>query len=372
MPIQMRALEQAEMATKRHPTHAGAHTLIGRIALDRFRALLRHYQANPGEGQEAADRVGAIDADRQRAKAAFQKAIELDPTRAHPHVALGQIDVLDNKLLAARGHFAEALVIDPDVPMDHNALLQGMDWQQRAAFYAQLRERYARGTNAKANKTSALRFHEGRARYDGHDWQAARECLATALKENAEAKNADYYLFLCAYRLDDHDAAELHAVRYASLGAPAFADVVRDLVGDQRAEIGAILQFLANRAYQHKRLPQSRDLNHVTACLRDSADAWNNHAFLCRETGDFDGAWSSYQHALEKEPDSPQLQNDAAVILQYHRTSPENLQKARGMYERAVQLADKALADARTTAELRGRATQAKADALANLAALPK
>src|SRR6185436_5294068 len=106
--------------------------------------------------------------------------------------------------------------------------------------------------------------------------------------------------------------------------------------------------------------------------LKDSADAWNNHAFLCRETGRFPEAWSSYQNALEKEPDSPQLLNDAAVILQYHMTSPENVQKARGMYERAVKLADKMLADASITGAARDRIAQARTDATANLAALPR
>ena len=62
--------------------------------------------------------------------------------------------------------------------------------------------------------------------------------------------------------------------------------------------------------------------------------------------------------------------NDTAVILQYHLPSAENLRKARQMYERAVQLAEQQLADAQTPAARRELVTKAKADALANLAAM--
>ncbi len=366
------AVQQAEEAVKRHPQRAGAHLLLGRIAADRFRALLRQYETEKPEGQAAADLVGRIDAERQAARAAYERAAGLDRKRPMPHIALGQLAWLDKKDDEGRAHFADALAIDPDVNLDHDAMCKGLDWQARALLYARVRERHAAGGTSRPEKVATLLFHEGRARFDGGEWQAARADFDKALAANPAATNNHWYLFLCAWRLDDHDAAEKHAVAYAAAGAPAFADVVRALGGELRGEVGAVLKFLADRAHAQKRIEASRDLNHVLACLRDSADAWNNHAFLCRETGRFDDALSSYQHALEKEPDSPQLLNDTAVILQYHLKSHEHMVKARSLYARAIKLADKQLSDARVAGDAREGAKRAKADALANLAAMDR
>lgn len=55
----------------------------------------------------------------------------------------------------------------------------------------------------------------------------------------------------------------------------------------------------------------------------------NNRALLCRDTGKFPEALDAHECALKKEPDSPQLLNDCAVILHYHLKSAENLAKAR-------------------------------------------
>ena len=364
------AVRQAEEAGRRHPKRAGAHVLLGRIAGDRLRDLLQTYEREQPSGQAAADLVGRIDEQRQAAMRSYRRAAELDPSRPHPHLAMGQLAWLDRKPDLARQHFADALVVDPDAAVDHDGLAKGLDWQARAAFYAAVGKRYAAGTGARPERLATLQFHEGRARFEGSQWGEARACFEGVLAGNPGATNARYYLFLCAYHAGDHDGAEAHAAAYAAVSAPAFADVVRSLVGDRRAEVGAIVQFLADRAYAQQRVPASRDLNHVIACLKDSADAWNNHAFLCRETGRFDDALGSYLHAQEKEPGSPQLLNDTAVILQYHLPSAENLRKARQMLERAVQLADQQLADAQTPAARRELITKAKADARANLAAM--
>ena len=171
---------------------------------------------------------------------------------------------------------------------------------------------------------------------------------------------------------DSYDDSEQQAATYARAGAPAFADVLRAIPATDRVQIAEMVFFLGNHAFVEGRIENSRDLNHVIACLRDSADAWNNHAFLCRETKQFESAYSSYLHAIEKEPTSAQLWNDAAVVLQYHLPTPKNLVKARTMYQQSLQLATKALADKSSSEQERAFAEEAQTNALANIAELDK
>jgi tetratricopeptide (TPR) repeat protein len=366
------AVRQAEAVTQRHPQRPGAHILLGRIAFDEFVQLLRERDTVPLEGQADADRNGAIAALRQRLSQAFGTAIQLDPQRAHPHGMLGRVAWLDRRIEAARAHFADALVLDPNQGLDHDSMLADLTPAQRIEFYQQLRTRRGDRGPAGLAATATLWFHEGRMHFDAGDWQRAHACFTTVQQGNPAERHADWYLFLCSYHLDRHDDAERHAVRYAAHSAPGMADVVRGLDGDRRGQVTAILQYLADRAWQQKHVPASRDLNHVIACLADSADAWNNHAFLCRETGAFEAAYASYQHAIEKEPDSAQLWNDAAVVLHYHLATKEHLAKARTMYEKAIVLAETALRDQRLTGDARQRTEQARADATSNLRALGK
>ncbi len=365
-----RAIQEAQEAVRRHPHRSGAHVLLGRIATDRFAALLRQHATEQPEGQAAADLVAAIDVQRELARRAFQRAAELDPQRPHPHIALAQLALLDRRTAAARAHFADALARDPDASVDHQLFEQDLDWQQRRDAYAEIRRRYAATGDADARKLATLRWYEARALHDGGRWAEAIAEFGAALAANPGASNSYYFLALCHYRLGDHDAATHAATAYARHGAAAFADVVRALPGDRRGEVGAIVQFLADRAYRAGDLAASRDLNHVIACLADSADAWNNHAFLCRETGQFEAALASYQHAQEKEPDSPQLLNDTGVVLQYHLPTPANLQRARALYERAIRLAEQQLANTQLPAPQRERIRRAKSDAQQNLAAM--
>jgi len=366
------AVKQAEEAVRRHPKRPGAHVLLGRIAMDRCRDLLSVHAEGKLDGQALADLVGAIDTQRQLAKQSFLRAAELDPSRAHPHAMLAQLALLDRRNEAARGHLLDALATDPDVVIDHSLFDRELDWQARSKAYSEALARYRARPGAIPQKAATLRWYEGRALYDGEQWQAAKAAFDEALTANPQATNSHYYAAMCSFRLGDHDNAEDHAAAYAATGAAAFAGVVRGLAGDARGQVAAIVQFLADRAYQKGRIDHSRDLNHVLAYLLDSADAWNNRALLCRETRRFADALEAYHRALEKEPDSPQLLNDTAVILQHHLPSADNLAKARGMYERAIALADKQLNDPSLAGDLRQRSSKARDDAKANLAELSK
>ena len=370
------AQRHADEAVARHPDRPGSHVLVGRLASDRMRRLLAELPAAAGDEAARADLVKRLHEQREKASAAFARAAALDPSRAYPHVALSQLATLDGKGDQARAHLHDALAIDPETPVDHALLTKGLSWEARRDLYRRLRARFEASTATpaadRARKAAALRFHEARASLDGLQFEDARAAFQAVAAADPGADSADYYLFLCNYHLGDYDDAEAHAATYARRSAPGFADVLRALPTQQRVQIAAMVQFLGDRAYGEERIDNSRDLNHVTACLKDSADAWNNHAFLCRETGDFEQAYTSYQYAIQREPGSPQLWNDAAVVLQYHLASDANLDKARGMYEKALQLAAEVLRDPNASEAQREFAAGAQRNARLNLEALDK
>lgn len=357
------AVATAEEAARRHPQHPGPAILLGRIAADRCRELHRKLAADGPD--EALQQQLAVQ--RKAAQAAYRQAAALDPARPFPHIALADLAIWDGDSAAAVAHCIDALAIDPDAAVNHAWIEQHLDWQQRRDLFGTALQRYRQTSAPSLQKAATLRFYQARALYDGKQFADALSAFEQVLADNPGYTNAAYYATFAAWWQHDEDRAERHAALYAGANARAFADVIRALPDEQRADTAAIVKYLGDRAYKAARLDRSRDINHVIACLLDSADAWNNYAFLCRETKAYEQSFAAYESAMEKEPESPQLLNDAAVILQYHLPSAEHLQQARSMYLRAVQLAEQQLDDQQLTPERRRRAEQARSDAQANL-----
>lgn len=367
------AVAAAEEAARRHPDHAGAQILIGRLCFDRFRELKQELEQAAEAGADAGEHarlVAAIDAERQRARAAFGRAAALDPERTFARVALGDLAARDGDVAAASEHYGTALATDPHARVGHEWLAANAGWQQRRELYEGARQRYLARPDADPRRAATLQFYAALAAYDGQQWQEAGAAFEAAVAANPDHVNSWYYAMVCAFCLGEPDRAEAAGARFAAHSAPGFADVLRALPPAQRGELAQIVQYLGDRAWQQGRKDHSRDLNHVVACLQDSADAWNNYAFLCRETGRFERALAGYEYAIQREPGSPQLWNDAGVVLQYHMGGAENLAKARTMYERALELAAAVLADETASKIDRERAEKARSDARKNLDAL--
>ena len=117
-------------------------------------------------------------------------------------------------------------------------------------------------------------------------------------------------------------------------------------------------------------VPARECLAAIVASKPQSVDPWNNYALVCRETQKFDEAFDAYQQALLIEPDSARLHNDAGVILHYylHR----DYDKAQEYYEKAVELADAALAKTDLDEATRTETQTARDDAVNNLKKLAK
>ncbi|HLU38382.1 MAG TPA: tetratricopeptide repeat protein [Planctomycetota bacterium] len=363
------ALGEAQAAAERFPHHPGGHIVVAKVWFHRFVAARQRLAGEQPKGKELEQLANEAAAARKATIAAVEAAITADPERAFPHKLLGDVHAWNDNPGQALVCYAKALAIDPNAPVNH-------DWIGSAArqpkalihFYQGALDAYRARPDHDERRAATLVWYLGRALFQDKQFAPARDRMRAAYAANPEYANSLHYVWLASYWLGDHDAAEREAAAYARVSAPAFADLLRSL--PDRAQTVPILAFLAARAYQGSRIEASAALNHVLALVEDSAEAWNNYAFLCREAGRPQESLTAYEHALALEPDSPQLLNDTAVILHYHLPSPENLARARTMYERAVALAQQQLAGGKLEGADRTRTEQALRDAQANLAKL--
>jgi tetratricopeptide (TPR) repeat protein len=361
------AWREAEQAAQRFPDHPGGALLLGRIAYHRFVTLLAQARAAEPRSKEWAELLEQAAAERERARAAFESAVAIDSERALPHLQLGNIHGWQNNVEQALVNYERALARDPACGVDHDWVARSATPERRLQMYRAADAAYRKRADATPERLAALSWWSARALYEAKDFAGALPLFVAAAADPARAE-ALHWAMLCAYAAGDHERAEEHGARFAERDARAFADLVR--AQERPQDSITVLQVLADRAFDGKRLARSRDLNRVLAMVTDTADHWNNYAFLCRETGAFEASWQAYEHALSLQPDSPRLLNDAAVILQYHLPTPENLARARAMYQRAIKLANAIVTDRSATPEERKAARQAKDDARANLVKL--
>lgn len=100
----------------------------------------------------------------------------------------------------------------------------------------------------------------------------------------------------------------------------------------------------------------------------DRAEWWNNYAFFCRETGQYEESYQAYSRCIELAPDNARWVNDTGLILLYHLD--RDLDRAEELFLRAWQLGKAACDNSFVSDESRYENFLAYTDAMLNLAQL--
>lgn len=362
------ALNQAREVERRYPDHPGGHIVVAKVMVGRFLAAKQRIGKEAPTGKVLEELASAAADARKTATRALEAAIAADPERAFPHKLLGDVHAWNANPAQALLSYGAALGRDPATPVDHAWLASNAEPDALVAIYRKAFAEYHARKGASPMRAAVLSWYLAKTLFDQKKFAPAHDLMLAAVAANPEYTNALYYAWVASYWAGDTDAAEREAAAYARYAAPGFADLLRTL--PDRKQTLTILVFLAARAFKGGRLEESGAINHVVALAKDSSEAWNNYAFVCRERGKYAESLEAYERALELEPESPQLLNDAAVVLHYHLTTRENVARAKAMYERAVEFAERLLGDAELPAEERVTVEQALKDAHANLAKL--
>ena len=357
-----RALEDAQKAVATAPDDYSAQAMLGRIQLQRYIQATQSLRADqPAQDVLAAREQTRVELGRA-AREALESARRADPTRSFPSIKLGDLSAWSGDLPAALPHYRDGLALEPEATLDHEWLRSAVSPStELAQLYESALASYTARDDSRPEQAALLHWYAARARFDAQQWDPAARGFESALGARPDLVSSHRFLLLAAYEQGDEKTAARHALSYALAAPREFADRIR---GDEYTT--TILRGMAQRAFERGRVTECREINHVLALAAHSVDAWNNYALLCRETGKYRESLAAYERALELEQ-SPQLLNDAAVILQYHLATPENLETARGFYERAIERAEWMLVNESLEPAAEKRTRTALRDARANL-----
>jgi tetratricopeptide (TPR) repeat protein len=100
----------------------------------------------------------------------------------------------------------------------------------------------------------------------------------------------------------------------------------------------------------------------------ENPEWWNNYAFFCRETGEYEASYAAYQRCIELAPDNARWVNDTGLILLYHLD--RDLDYAEELFRRSWALGRKACENPFVSDEAYEDAFLGYTDAMHNLALL--
>jgi tetratricopeptide (TPR) repeat protein len=194
---------------------------------------------------------------------------------------------------------------------------------------------------------------------------AAVDAALAVLDRNPDSDFTTLYHLARRYAIGSHAGA---AAKALSQMAERDRDQLTWLIRREEDPTAAAVELSYAVAPLEKanRRAQARDtLAPIVAARPEHADPWNNYAFLCRETAQYEEAYAAYEQALAHRPDDPRLLNDTGLVLHYylHR----DYDRALELYEQAIEAADRELAGELADETERADIELARRDALHNL-----
>ena len=368
-----KARPHAEILVQESPDHPGGHIMLADLAFEQFKALTA--AAAEEEEEEAKETTLRAQAALAVAEQSYSKALELDDQRIVAHRKLGDVYAWMGDTEKVLAKYRDALLIDPYAPVMHEWIASSVPPEDRFAYYEKVGKEYLERPNIDKRNAGLFAWHAAQALTAMSEFKRAEGFYEMVVELNPTFHSAYYYAMNSAWFFrSDEDAALDYAYKYAQNAPIEFADVVKSIpTEDDRKQVTQLVAYLAKRAMDKNYLSHCRDLNHVLAAIVDTADAWNNYAFMARDTQRYDESETAYRHALAIEPGSGQLMNDLAVILDIHRDNRVSaLAEAKQLYEDALAIGQAQLAEEGLSDDDRAGAELTIKDSTDNLATLKR
>jgi len=210
-------------------------------------------------------------------------------------------------------------------------------------------------------KDATMAWYMGYAEYcapvETRSWDEVRKHFEHALELQPTMHNAQYFLAEGAF----YEGARIQALGEDTRAANAFrysakrwanyletsGEIHRGTVyaaADQGATAIDQLKWIAGKAVGYGDFDSGISISKwITTAAPNDVEAWNNLAFLYRDSGQAEKSLAAYAKAAELAPEDPQVLNDWAVIYHYYLKTEDA--KARKLYEDAITLAEEILAN---------------------------
>jgi tetratricopeptide (TPR) repeat protein len=341
------------------PKHVPSLIALGGV---RFRLYVQAAPADPIAARE----------EKKQSEEAYRTILAIDPRNASAMNGLGWLAKQSGENEDAIEWFHKSMVADPAQNDSFANLCQLLgESRETKARLVKLLDSVVDGsrkgaTTAVGKRTLATAFYyRGKARSIAREFDAAKADFAEATRLEPQFK-VDCGLQIAKGKIaeGDHDAAAKELTELAALDRDLLIACIQS--DPKASELAVSISSIADAKYKENDLDGAREMFRLAAeGLGNHSGFWNNYALLARDTNHFEEAYAAYETALALDPTNPALLNDTAVVLHYNLR--RDLDRARNLYEQAIEEGKRVLADPNTDSFGQESATTALRDATNNL-----